>query len=158
MSDVHLSELKIREAVIDDLDGIMAVENASFNAPWPISAIVDELVGRSWSKFYIAEFPEGIVGFMNYWIVDTERHLLNFAILPSYRRKGIGRRMLSYLVNGAIEEKATQILLEVRVSNVAAQSLYMANGFKQIAIRPKYYADNGEDALVMALELVAETG
>jgi [ribosomal protein S18]-alanine N-acetyltransferase len=79
--------------------------------------------------------------------------ILNVAVHPEEQRRGHGARLLRHILAEAKRGKARVLSLEVRVSNHAAQGLYRSFGFREVGIRPKYYADNGEDALLMDLEL-----
>jgi ribosomal-protein-alanine N-acetyltransferase len=147
---------EIRISKSSDLSGIMLIERASFSSPWPEEEIAKEMSQISWSRVYVAEYKNRIVGFMNFWTVGDERHLLNFAVAPEFRKRGIGKKMMYYLISLARKENATTILLEVRRSNESAISLYSAFDFLPVAVRPGYYVDNGEDAILMALNLQIE--
>ncbi len=91
-----------------------------------------------------------IVGFAGFWIMADEAHVTNIAVRQSYRRRGIGELMFIALANLALKFKARFLLLEVRMSNVPAQQLYLKYGFREINVRRGYYTDNKEDALVMS--------
>jgi ribosomal-protein-alanine N-acetyltransferase len=94
---------------------------------------------------------------MVYWIVTTEVHLLNLAVDPGQRRNGIAKKLMIYLIETSRSANLKEILLEVRLSNLSGKNLYRQLGFEEIAIRPKYYSDNQEDALVMLLQLDKDT-
>jgi ribosomal-protein-alanine N-acetyltransferase len=81
-----------------------------------------------------------------------EAHVTTFAVLPAYRRRGLGGRLLSALIELAADLGASVVTLEVRLSNVAARRLYQRFGFRPVGVRPHYYSDNGEDALIMTTE------
>ena len=81
-----------------------------------------------------------------------EAHVTTFAVLPAYRRRGLGGRLLWTLMELAVELGATVVTLEVRLSNAAARRLYQRFGFRPVGVRPRYYSDNGEDALIMTTE------
>jgi ribosomal-protein-alanine N-acetyltransferase len=146
--------LTVRPATLDDLEGIMEIERASFAAPWPKSCIQEEIENvAECSRLDVAERDGIIAGFMNYWHVEDERHLLNFAVHPRYRRGGVGKAMLACLLDAARADRARLVLLEVRFSNTAARSLYRSAGFQDFDLRKRYYSDNGEDAVVMICPL-----
>lgn len=151
--DTDPTPCEIRRATLDDLDAIVTIESLSFSSPWPRSAFVGEIKARSWSNVFVAESDGRIVGFMVYWSVVGELHLLNLAIHPSWRRRGIGARMVASLVESAQNDAQREILLEARVSNHGARRLYESFGFKELTTRKGYYADNGEDAIVMGLTI-----
>ncbi len=144
---------KIRPATLADIDGIYAIETSSFRSPWARSAFPSEVEGRSWSRVVVAECEGEVVGFMIYWIILEEIHLLNLAVHPKWRGRGIGRCIVNHLLDMAALEGQETVLLEVRRSNHKAQNLYYSLGFEQLGLRRNYYSDNGEDALVMRLNL-----
>jgi [ribosomal protein S18]-alanine N-acetyltransferase len=147
----------VRPAIVEDLGEIMTIENTSFAEPWPAPSMVNEIVNRSWSRVVVITDDRQIIGFMVYWAVATELHLLNFAVKTNHRERGIGRMMINHLVEVATEENRTGIALEVRASNQQAQNLYRSIGFEQICVHAEYYTDNGEDALVMWLTIDEDT-
>lgn len=141
----------VRTANRGDLDAIMEIERASFSTPWSESAMAQEIEGRDWSRVAVAVAGNRVAGFMVYWEIVDEVHLLNFAVHPAARRHGVGRAMMGRLVTGLEAEGCSSILLEVRVSNHVAQRLYRSFGFAPVSRRVKYYCDNNEDAIVMCL-------
>jgi [ribosomal protein S18]-alanine N-acetyltransferase len=144
---------RIRRATLADVDAIMGIESLSFSTPWPRSAFVGEIKAHSWSHVFVAELGDTIVGFMIYWTVVGEIHLLNLAVHPSMRTKGIGTLMVERLIANAREQAQQEIILERRESNHTARRLYERFGFRNVTRRKGYYADNGEDAIVMNLTL-----
>jgi ribosomal-protein-alanine N-acetyltransferase len=143
--------VRIRVATIRDLGPIMDIESLSFTTPWSSEAMTQEIERRDWSRVAVAMVDDYVVGFMVYWIVVNELHLLNLAVRPDWRRRGIGTAMVCYLVELADDNYLSTLFLEVRMSNKPAQKLYRQFGFKPVAIRQNYYSDNGEDAIVMCL-------
>ncbi|MCP4678169.1 MAG: ribosomal protein S18-alanine N-acetyltransferase [Deltaproteobacteria bacterium] len=143
----------IRPATLDDVDAILSIERASFTEPWPRSAFLSEIDGRQWSRVPLLYHRDVLIGFMVHWIIATELHLLNLAVDSTWRRRGAAHRLVEYLVNSARRDKCTEVLLEVRISNEGARKLYRGFGFESVGIRPGYYPDNGEDALLMSLQL-----
>ncbi len=141
----------IRNASIVDIDFIVEIEELSFSSPWTKETILEEINQKPWSQVDVAISNDILVGFIVYWIVAEEIHLLNIAVHPSFRYKGIASAMINSLIQTAHKKKVEEILLEVRVSNRNAQTLYRKFGFKPLGIRKKYYSDNGEDAVVMCL-------
>jgi len=96
-----------------------------------------------------------ILGFIGLWYMASEMHIINLAVHPDYRHKGIGELLLIYAIELSVELKAILITLEVRVSNMAAQALYSKYGFSQRGIRRAYYLDNREDATITTLDEMA---
>ena len=149
-------QIGLRPATLSDLDAMVKIEQSSFPAPWPRSVIAGEIDGRSWSRVTVVTCDNSLVGYMVYWIVTTEVHLLNLAVDPGWRRSGVANQLLSHLIETSRNQKLEEILLEVRVSNDAARNLYRQFHFEELGTRPNYYSDNHEDAIVMALQLSSD--
>lgn len=149
----RLERLRIRRATRADIDSIMEIERASFSSPWPVSAIEEEIERRNWSRVALAASDGMVLGFIVYWVIDRELHLLNLATRPAWRRRGIARSMIEHMIAEGRRSELWQVVLEVRESNRTAQQLYKHFGFTRVGRRSRYYADNGEDAIVMSLWL-----
>ena len=139
-----------------ELDAVLEIERLSFPTPWARSAFADEL-SRPWARLELLHHaPTGrVVAFCNYWLVADELHILNVAVHPEARRHGHAAHLLRHILDEARQSNVRVVSLEVRVSNHAAAALYRKFGFREVGVRPKYYANNGEDALLMDLELTA---
>jgi ribosomal-protein-alanine N-acetyltransferase len=118
-----------------------------------------ELTGNRFAHFLLAKQSDrpntgspAVVGYLCYWIVFEEVRLMNLAVLSSVRRQGLARTLVVSALRTGLDQGAVRAVLEVRASNVAAQSLYQGFGFCQIATRPCYYTNPGEDAILMELE------
>src|SRR5260370_28127799 len=140
-----------------DLDGIMEIERQSFRAPWSRQVFVEEL-DREWAQVDVLRAGEPAAGptvlaFVNYWLVRDEVHVLNVATHPTARRQGHAARLLEHVIGFANRQKCRYVTLEVRRSNQAALRLYRKYGFRPVGIRPNYYVEDNEDAIVMLLEL-----
>jgi ribosomal-protein-alanine N-acetyltransferase len=138
----------------DDLDAITEIERLCFPAPWA-RQLVGESLARPWARLLVLRKQDSgrVVGFCNYWLVADELQILNVAVHPHERRSGHAARLLRHILDEGKRGKARVASLEVRVGNHAAVELYHKHGFREVGLRPKYYADNGEDALLMDLEL-----
>ena len=141
-----------REIQSADLDEIMTIERASFTSPWSARFFLEE-IRFSCAKSVLAEVEGRIVGYIIYWQLPKEVDIHNLAVHPAYRRQGIGRSLLSSAIDSAKGQGSNRVTLEVRKSNQAAQQLYHSLGFVERGVRKGYYSDDGEDALVMVLEL-----
>lgn len=141
----------IRPMTPGDLDAVMQIERASFRSPWSREVLLEELKLPQ-ARIEVLEIEGRIVCVANYWIVADELHLLNIATHPARRRSGHAATMMQHLVETARRAALNQIVLEVRRSNDPAQGLYRRFGFRSVGVRPQYYADNLEDALVMTRE------
>jgi len=138
---------------------VLAVENAAFDDPWSVEVFEAEL-RHSWSHCLVAEDREtsALLGHAVFWLVADEVHLLNLAVHPDARSQKLGRRLLGEVLQAARSNRARFITVEVRSSNTIARSLYGSAGFKQVGMRPRYYANDGEDAVIMLYDLGSDTG
>jgi ribosomal-protein-alanine N-acetyltransferase len=143
-----------------DIPGVHEVERMSFTTPWPAHAFEQELTGNRLARYVVARAGHGaverVVGFAGVWLMVDEAHITTFGVHPDWRRQGIGRRLMVRLLEIAHEMRARRMTLEVRVGNLAAQELYHGFGFEIAGRRPRYYTDDGEDALVMTTPPIAE--
>jgi ribosomal-protein-alanine N-acetyltransferase len=146
--------LKIRLAPMQpgDLDAVQRIEHASFTTPWPSYAYRQEIETNRLAHYIVARIGDEIVGFAGMWMMVDQAHVTTFAVDPKWRRKGIGAQMVRALLEMARPLGARQATLEVRLSNLAARRLYEKFGFRPVGIRPRYYSDNGEDALIMTTD------
>jgi ribosomal-protein-alanine N-acetyltransferase len=148
---------EIRRMTIDDLPAVMEIENLAFAHPWSVELLSREL-SHDWSTILLVEerLPGGrlrLLGFAIFWVVHDELHVLNVATDPGQRRRGVARRVMVAALDHARRHRCTLATLEVRRSNEAALGLYRSLGFRPVGIRPNYYVDEREDAIVMVLDL-----
>jgi ribosomal-protein-alanine N-acetyltransferase len=145
-----LDDVRIRLAEAVDLPGILEVERACFPSPWTDAMFAEELK-NDWSNVWVVEAgPERkLVAFTVFWIAYDEVHVLNIAVATAWRRRGLARKLLTGIVAFAESRNSSHIVLEVRPSNTGAQRLYQEFNFRPVGLRPNYYADNGEDAVLM---------
>ena len=144
-------DVEFRKAAPGDVLGIFAVETHCFAKPWSLDSIRDDVNRPDDSLYTVAESSGHIIGFCGMRIILDEGHIMNMAVLEEYRGQDIGRRLLKTMFDLA-PVYVTRYTLEVRVSNIPAIRLYKRFGFVSLGIRPGYYADNDEDALIMWLE------
>ena len=148
------AELVLRRMEPGDVEAVVVLERASFPKPWGPEQFLKEL-GHDWSTILLAVEPGGAVaGFVLYWVVHDEFHILNVACAPERRRQGVARRLLEETAARAQAAGSAVLTLEVRRSNVAAQALYAGLGYERVGVRKQYYAEEGEDAIVMTRTLV----
>ena len=138
--------------VLADLDQVMVIERASFPFPWSMRFFLEEL-RVEYARSLVAEIKGRIVGYVLFWLLPDVIDVHNVAVHTEFRRRGIGRVLLEHVAEEGRQRKLMQVTLEVRESNIPAQRLYDSMGFRKTDIRKGYYADNGEDALVMVLPL-----
>lgn len=137
---------------IEDLPAVHVIERESFTTPWPAHAYRQELEDNRLAHYIVARWGDAIVGFAGMWMLVDEAHITTFATRSTWRRQGIGERLLLALLDLARTRGATEATLEVRPSNTPARRLYEKYGFKVVGLRPRYYSDNNEDALIMTTE------
>ena len=136
-----------------DLDGVMAIEEVSFPTPWSRAMFIEDFP-RSFSDTLVAAGTDDeVLGYAVCWTIEGESHLLNIAVHPERRGRGVGRALLSECIRRAALAGASLIYLEVRAGNEAAQRLYLSMGFAFRGIRKGYYTDTAEDAVVFDREV-----
>jgi [ribosomal protein S18]-alanine N-acetyltransferase len=148
--------LLIGEFEEGDIDQIIAIERDSFPTPWSASIFRSEIVSPI-SRVLVAKFGHDpgawVTGYLVYWQVFDEIHLHNIAVRRDMRRQGIASRLLGEAVRSSRLGGAKWLTLEVRRSNLIAQRFYEKFGFSVRGIRPGYYTDASEDALIMWADL-----
>ena len=140
---------KMKKEYIDD---IYEIDKLSVPIPWSKKSIEEEL-NNILSTFIVAKDGEKVVGFAMCWYIMDECHIGNLAVLPEYRRKQVATKLLDELLKGTKEHGTNYILLEVRTSNIPAQSLYKKFGFDEVVVRKHYYKNpdgSYEDAIIMS--------
>lgn len=145
--------ISIRHGVLADLDSIEALERRAFTLPWSRESLRVEIGGGENRICLIAELDGALVGYTMFWGVADEIHLVTIAVEPEMRRRGIASALLNSLLDSDLARDKSLVTLEVRAANTAAIELYRRYGFREVALRPRYYPDNQEDALIMLREL-----
>jgi ribosomal-protein-alanine N-acetyltransferase len=135
--------------VREDIKYIVEIEKLSFSTPWSSAAFLSELQHPEQTVYFVARVRGQVVGYVGMWIIMDEGHITNIAIHPNYRGKGIGTRLLSFLFAVSRQRGIGSQTLEVRRTNIRAQKLYRRMGFVASGVRPGYYRDNNEDAIIM---------
>lgn len=145
-----MADLIIRKAEAKDVLAIEEIEKQCFTVPWSYESLYQDIVENKLAFYIVAELAAGqICGYVGIWKIFDEGHITNVAVAPEYRRKHITRAMLEALMEVTAEAGIERYTLEVRASNEPAIRLYEGLGFKSEGIRPGYYEDNGEDAIIM---------
>jgi ribosomal-protein-alanine N-acetyltransferase len=150
------SELSFRPAGPADMERIVEIEREGFLHPWSRDLLEREL-SHTWSRLLLAEEgPSGpVLGYIVYWLVHDEVHVLNVATAVAARRRGVGRALMEAAEEEGRRRGARLSTLEVRRSNAPAIALYRTMGYRQVGVRPNYYAEEREDAIVMLKNLVS---
>jgi ribosomal-protein-alanine N-acetyltransferase len=147
-----MNTVYIREMYPDDIPEIVSIEKLSFSMPWSETSFRSEIYSR-YSITRVAELNGLIVGYICVKHVADECHLLDLAVHPDYRRRGIARSLLDNVIQELRIEGCRFFYLEVRSSNYAARKLYEKFGFNMVGIRKGYYVNPVEDAVIMMMEL-----
>ncbi len=140
----------------EDISQVVEIEKQAFPTPWSSYAFSCELADNDFAYYLIVtteESPAEVLGYGGMWIILDEVHITNIAIAPTSRGKRLGEFLLRGMFSLAMQKKALRMTLEVRASNHIAQKLYTKMGFTAAGVRPGYYADTNEDALIMWKEL-----
>jgi ribosomal-protein-alanine N-acetyltransferase len=138
--------IAIRAFSYTDLPQVLAIERRAFTSPWSLSMFVLELSKPS-GIYLAAVRGTEIVGYVICARYVEAYHVMTLAVDPDHRREGIATSLLDAVIERAGED--ANYTLEVRVSNTGAIALYERYGFRAVGTRPRYYADNGEDAMIM---------
>jgi [ribosomal protein S18]-alanine N-acetyltransferase len=146
----------IEPMAVDDLAEVQAIEKASFSSPWPPHAYRSELESNRLAQYLVARVDDEVAGYGGMWLMVDEAHITTFAVHPSWRRQRIGERLLLAFLDLAVDRRAREATLEVRLSNLAARRLYEKYGFRPVGLRPRYYSDDNEDALIMTTDALTE--
>jgi [ribosomal protein S18]-alanine N-acetyltransferase len=140
-----------RRMTVDDVPVAHEIDVLSFSLPWPERSFRFEVEDNPISRGWVAEVNGQIVAMLVLWFIVEEAHIATIATHPDFRRQGIGERLMLTALLAAREEGATLAFLEVRAGNFGAQALYKKYGFVVDGVRPRYYKDNNEDAILMSL-------
>jgi ribosomal-protein-alanine N-acetyltransferase len=139
----------VRRVTLHDLPAILSIERASFSNPWSMTCFRSELQDNEAAHYFCLVHNGEIIGYVGYWAIFDEAHITNVAIIQPWRGKGLGEYLMGAIMLYCLKTGISRMTLEVRVSNVIAQRMYNKLGFAAVGIRPKYYSDNLEDAVVM---------
>lgn len=145
-SEISSGHMEIRRLTYSDLPSVMAIERRSFPSPWSLAMFLSEL-SRPRSICLAAATEEQLAGYLVCVRLDRDWHLANIAVEPSWRRRGVASSLVREMFSVAGDDQP--FTLEVRPSNTSAIALYEALGFRSAGLRPGYYPDNHEDAVIM---------
>lgn len=140
--------IRVRPMGAADLAAIMAIETSAYTVPWS-EATFRGLLRRGDADVVVAEADGELIGYAAAWFVADQAELGNIAVAASWRRRGVGARLVATVLERAGEHGMREVFLEVRPSNTAARRLYEQFGFREVSRRRNYYAEPREDAVVM---------
>lgn len=139
---IHLTEA--------DIAPVLELERACFSMPWSEAQFRGAFQQKNFAVFALRD--SGLVAYVSFYHAARELEILNIAVTPARRRQGLGRRLLDMALQVAQKMDIHRAVLEVRVGNIPARSLYEGLGFVQVGLRSAYYGDTDEDALIYARE------
>jgi [ribosomal protein S18]-alanine N-acetyltransferase len=140
--------MTIRPASIEDVVSMLVIEKQVFPHPWTEDHFQYELKENPYSFVFVAQWQGQIIGYIDWWQTFQTAQINNLAVHPQWQRRHVGETLLTDTLSRIKLAQCQNITLEVRVSNLAAQKLYLKHGFKILLTKPAYY-DNGEDAYLM---------
>ncbi|KJF25896.1 hypothetical protein TZ02_16945 [Clostridium aceticum] len=144
-----MEKLVVRKMLMKDIPSVVEIEKQCFPIPWTRGAFETELKKNKLALYMVATWEGQVAGYGGIWMVVDEGHITNIAVHPNFQGRRIGEEIVRALMKEVGTKRIDRITLEVRKSNMIAQNLYKKLGFVACGIRPGYYSDNGEDALIM---------
>ncbi len=150
---MDMDSVIIRRMTKEDIDDVIKVEEAAYGQHhWSKESFLAELSNDLAKYFVLCDKDENLCAYIGCWQIFDEAHITNIAVSPNYRRRHYAEALLKKVIDDCIQNLVKYLTLEVRVSNLAAISLYEKYGFKSLGTRRAYYQDNNEDALIMWTE------
>jgi ribosomal-protein-alanine N-acetyltransferase len=148
-----MDDLVIEPLAEPHLADVLKIERECFPAPWT-EAMFRQEVEETWlSRSFVALLDGHVAGYVIAWFLRGEVHVLNVAVSAAHQRRGIGRKLMTHVIELGEKSEHYMVTLEVRASNDPAKLLYVTMGFAPVGIRRRYYRDNDEDAIVMVRRL-----
>ena len=142
----------LRSMSANDLLGVRQVDRLSFPTPARAGLFEHELEQNNIAHYQVLSVDEGdVIGFAGFWLIADEIHISSIATLPIWRGRGLGELLLLNLLFQSYGLPANMVTLEVRQSNSVAQALYQKYRFVEVGLRPRYYRDTNEDAVLMTM-------
>ncbi len=148
-----MEEYNLRFMQEQDIAQVYELEKLCFTLPWSQESFYTELTQNLFARYLVIEMDNRIISYGGMWIIVDEAHVTNVAVHPDYRGHKLGELMMRQLMELARGLHAVRMTLEVRPSNAVARALYQKLGFVDTAVRPGYYSDNNEDAIIMWADL-----
>lgn len=148
-----MPDIAITKMTDAEIPALVEIERQEFSVPWDENMFRQEVDNPGISRSYVAVADGRVVGYFVAWFFGERVHLLNIAVSSTNKRRGIGSRLLRFLIDMAVLDKKKVITLEVRESNKGAIAFYKAFDFEVVGKKEGYYRENNEDAILMALWL-----
>lgn len=150
-----MDEIEIKPMTNKDILAVVDIDKKSYSQPWGVNEFFREVNYNRFGKYFVAELNNVIVGYIGSWFLSDLIHITTVAVHPDFRRRGIGEKLMNYILDIGKKENCRLCVLEVRVSNERAINLYKKLGFEIDKIKKGYYPDNREDAYYMVKDLRA---
>ena len=147
-----IHELEMKEMGIEDLDEVMDIEETSFPTPWSLGIFMREFE-LEFSHRYVFDYEASVAGYIVFWLIEGEVHVMSIAVRRDMRRLGVGTEILRRSLDEAQRLGGRYVFLEVREHNDAAIGLYRKMGFRVVYKRKGYSTDTKEDALIMVRDI-----
>ncbi len=147
-----INELEMKPMGMEDLDEVMDIEETSFPTPWTMGIFMREFE-LEFSHRFVFDYEGSVAGYIIFWLIEGEVHIMSVAVRKDLRRLGIGTEVLRRSLAAAKEQGGRYVFLEVRENNGAAIGLYRKMGFRVIYKRRGYYTDTKEDAFIMVRDI-----
>ncbi|HIA04130.1 MAG TPA: ribosomal-protein-alanine N-acetyltransferase, partial [Myxococcales bacterium] len=152
------ADMSFTSMTAEDIDAVVLLEQGAFADPWNTRDFVSELKNPRSNVQLLRNSRGTLLGHVVFWVVLDQVEVLDIAVAIEHRRQGYGRLLMEHVVAMSQKQGCNLISLEVRRSNEAAMALYEGMGFLPVAVRPKYYAHDNEDAIVMQRSIEAIHG
>lgn len=149
-----MHDISFRPLTVDDAAEMSHIERLSFSRPTSKEAYTNELANNERAYYFGLFDGEQLIAFGGYWLILDEGHIINIAVHPAYRRQGYGELMMRQIIVACMAQGCKKMTLEVRKHNTPAQYLYQKLGFVKSGIRPQYYDDPKDDAVIMWLDML----
>jgi len=144
---MSVEPFQVDKMTVSDVEAVAALEQASFDDPWPIESFIKELSTNQLALYLVLRHQSMVVAYVGAWVIIDEVHITTLAVEEAYRRRGLATRLIEALIEKTLPYGAGSVTLEVRPSNIAARTFYEKLGFEIYGCRRRYYKD--EDALIM---------
>lgn len=146
--------ISVQQMQIADVPEVMKIDTGAFPAPWTKEIYEQELIENDFAHYFVMKTDTGdIIGYVGMWIIFDDAQITNIAVHQDYRGKKIGEKLFGFALAYAFQRGAQKLSLEVRPSNTVAKNMYRKFGLEEGSVRKNYYPDNGEDAIVMWVNL-----
>jgi ribosomal-protein-alanine N-acetyltransferase len=149
---MDFSELELKPMGMEDLDEVMDIEETSFPTPWTMGIFMREFE-LEFSHRYVFDYEGSVAGYIIFWLIEGEVHIMSIAVRRDLRRLGIATEILKRSLAEAGDLGGKYVFLEVRENNGAGIGLYRKMGFRVVYKRKGYYTDTKEDALIMVRDI-----